>query len=424
MPNPSFKAFSFSYKNAPVAIREQVALGEDTTRRLLAKLPDLFGLQEVLILSTCNRTEVYYVSERDLTLPFIQLIGIEKGIPQPASLLDYTEVFLDEAAAVRHLFSVSMGLESQVIGDLQISHQVKNAYQWAADAQLAGPFLHRLMHTIFFTHKRVAQETHFRDGAASASYAAAELAAELGRAWISPRILVIGLGEMGRDVAKNLLNFKLTDVTLTNRTAAKAEALAQECGFSVLPFERLHAELSRFDIVISAMAVAQPFLTHSDLSHWEILSFKHLIDLSMPRSIAPDVEQRTGVLLYNIDQIQQRTHAVVERRKAAIPRVKAIIEESMQGFEEWAQEMLFSPTIQRLKNALEDIRKDELARFLKKASPAEAELLEAATRSMMQKVLKLPVLQLKAACKRGEAETLIDLLNDLFNLEGQSEKIN
>lgn len=417
MSNPSFKAISLSSHTAPVGVREKVALNEAETRRILAKIPDLFGLQDVLILSTCNRTEVYYTSERDLSLPLIQLIGIEKGVEQPSLFLDHAHILLDEEEAVRHLFRVAMGLESQVVGDIQISNQMKNAYQWAADANLTGPFLHRLMHTIFFTNKRVAQETHFRDGAASVSYAAAELASELAKTWIEPRILVVGLGEMGRDVAKNLMNFKFTDVTLANRTQAKAEALAAECELSVLPFDQVHDRLEEFDIVISALARPEPFFRKADLEDWNILSFKHFIDLSVPRSIEPEVEEVLGVLLYNIDEIQQRTEAVVEKRKAAIPRVEAIIEETLEDFASWAQEMQYSPTIQRLKTALEDIRKEEMARFLKKANEQEAKLLEEATSSMLQKILKMPVLQLKAACKRGEADTLVDVLNDLFNLE-------
>lgn len=422
MSSPRFKALSLSYQTAPVEIREKVSLSEPEIRRILAKVPDLFGIQDVLILSTCNRTEVYYASEKDLSLPFIQLIAIEKGLEQPSTFLDHAQCLLDQREAIEHLFAVAMGLESQVVGDIQISNQVKNAYQWAADANLAGPFLHRLMHTIFFTNKRVAQETNFRDGAASVSYAAAELAGELAKTWIDPRVLVIGLGEMGQNVAKNLLNFKFENVTLTNRTQEKAEDLARECGFKALPFEGIKAHLEEFDIIISAVSLPD-FIKKSAVEKWNIPSFKYLIDLSVPRSISPETEEVTGVLLYNIDEIQQRTDAVVAKRRASIPRVNQIIQEVLEDFESWAQEIQFSPTIQRLKDTLEEIRKEELSRYLKKVNESEAQLLEEVSRGMMQKILKLPVLQLKAACKRGEAETLVDVLNDLFNLEAQAEEV-
>ena len=127
--------------------------------------------------------------------------------------------------AVRHLFEVCVGLHSQVVGDMQIPNQVKQSYQWSADMDMAGPFLHRLMHTIFFTNKRVAQETPFRDGAASVSYAAVELIDELVGEHQNPNVLVIGLGEIGTDVCKNLEARKLTNITLCNRTQTKADDL-------------------------------------------------------------------------------------------------------------------------------------------------------------------------------------------------------
>src|SRR5690606_25690246 len=136
-------------------------------------------------------------------------------------------------AAVRHLFRVSLGLEALVVGDMQISNQVKRAYQWTADAQLAGPFMHRLMHTVFFTNKRVVQETPLRDGAASVSYAAAELIEELTRNIHHPNILVIGLGEIGTDLCKNLTKLETENVVICNRTLSTAEELAESCGFKV-----------------------------------------------------------------------------------------------------------------------------------------------------------------------------------------------
>ena len=171
----NFKALSLSYKSAPVDIRELVSMDDATTRALLIKLKEFFSVTDTLILSTCNRTEIYYAHELDLSLEIIKLLGVEKGLKDPVSLLEYFHVLHDDKESITHLFRVSMGLEAQVIGDMQISNQVKRAYQASADLEMAGPFLHRLMHTIFFTNKRVVQETAFRDGAASVSYAAVEL---------------------------------------------------------------------------------------------------------------------------------------------------------------------------------------------------------------------------------------------------------
>ena len=148
-----------------------------------------------------------------------------------------------------------------------------------------------------------------------------------------------------------------------------------------------------------------------------MLSHKYFVDLSVPRSIASAVEAVPGVLLYPLDAIQSKASVALERRLAAVPQVRAIIAESMAGLQDWSEEMEVSPTIQKLKNALEQLRQEEMLRFGKKMSPAEAILLDEITKSLMQKVLKQPVLQLKAACKRGEPGQLMELLNGLFDLE-------
>ena len=330
MPHP-FKAVSLSFKKAPLEIRELIALDEAACRRFLHTLHHDLGLTDLLVLSTCNRTEVYYSADFDHSSVIIDALGKLKNLPEARSYTPYFDTLTDADEAVHHLFEVAMGLDAQVVGDLQISNQVKQAYQWSADEDAAGPFLHRLLHTVFFTNKRVQQETSFRDGAASTSYAALELVEELTADVANPRVLVVGLGEIGADVCRHFGDSKLfQDVTICNRTRSKA------------------------------------------------------VDL------------------------------------AAVPHVRAIIAESIAGLNDWAKEMMVSPTIQKLKNALELIRQEEMDRFQKKMSPEEARRMDEVTKSLMQKILKQPVLQLKAACKRGEADQLIDVLTDLFDLENQA----
>src|SRR5690606_512080 len=185
-----FRALSLSYKNAPVEIREIISLDEKEVFSILTKLKEFFNVTDTLILSTCNRTEVYYAHGLDLSTEIIKLIGLEKGLDKMDSHLEYFKIFNDDRDAIQHLYRVSMGLEAQVIGDMQISNQVKRAYQASVDMEMAGPFLHRLMHSIFFTNKRIVQETAFRDGAASVSYAAVELIEELTSNTFQPRILL------------------------------------------------------------------------------------------------------------------------------------------------------------------------------------------------------------------------------------------
>jgi glutamyl-tRNA reductase len=419
-----FKAYIITHHSAPLEVREKVSLNEASTLRLLHFLKEYTDASDVLVLSTCNRTEVYYSSDKDLGEDILKLICIEKNLSDISSYKQYFINLLDTESTIRHLFRVSLGLEAQVVGDMQISNQVKRAYQQSADENMAGPYLHRLMHTIFFSSKRVVQETSFRDGAASVSYATVDLINDLTKEIIKPKVLVFGLGEIGEDVCKNLVNAPSAEVYITNRTMSKAENLAQECGFKTLEFSNWENHLSDFDVIISSVSAEKPLFTAELLQKIEILSYKFLFDLSVPRSIEPEVEHIPGVLLYNIDGIRSRTNEALEKRVAAIPAVEAIIEEAIAEFGDWSKEMIVSPTIQKLKNALEQIRLEEVAKYTKNLDEKQLKDLEKVTKGMMQKIIKLPVLQLKAACKRGDAENLIDVLTDLFDLEkvNQEEK--
>jgi glutamyl-tRNA reductase len=413
----NFKLLALTYKTAPLEVREQVSLNESASKQLLHFLRDY--ATDVLIVSTCNRTEIYYVSQQDLSGAIFKGLSVIKN---PEAGFEKHFAKFDSKAAVTHLFEVAIGLDAQVIGDLQVSGQVKNAYQWSADENMAGPFLHRLLHTIFFANKRVVQETAFRDGAASISYAAKELAEDLTAGIKNPKALVIGVGEIGQDVCLNLVDSNIREVTILNRTIDKAEKLAAKTGFNFKGIEFLEEEIQKADIIISSVSGNEPLIFPGLFSGKRIVSHKYFIDLSIPRSVDPSIEKLPGVIVYNLDDIQEKTNETVERRRAAVPGVQAIIADAITEFEDWSKEMVISPTIQKLKNALEQIRREELARFMKNAKPEEAEKLEEMSRSLMQKILKYPVLQLKAACKRGDAESLSDLLHDLFNLEKQPEK--
>ncbi len=410
----SFKALILTYKTAPVAIREQVSLNEAGAKRLLNFIREFSAATDALVVSTCNRTEIYYQAETDLSAEIFKGLKIIKGIEYG---FEKHFILLDGLKAVQHLFEVGIGLDAQIIGDLQISGQVKNAYRWSADENMAGPYLHRLMHTIFFANKRVVQETAFRDGAASISYATKEMAEDFTSTLKEPSILVIGVGEIGEDVCLNLVNSRIKNITVLNRTVEKAEKLATKCGFAFGGMESLKSEIAKADIIISSISVESPIINNDLLKDIKILSHKYFFDLSMPRSIEASVEEFPGAIVYNLDHIHEKTNKTLQKRKASIPQVRSIIDEAIIEFEDWSKEMVVSPTIQKLKHALEQIRKEELARFLKNTKPEEAEKLEEMSRSLMQKILKYPVLQLKAACKRGDTESLTEMLHELFNLE-------
>jgi glutamyl-tRNA reductase len=413
----NFRSIGISHQTTPIEVRESLAFSESDAGEFLNHLKDVHGFLDLVLLSTCNRTEIYYTSDEDHDKDIIAQLTFFKGVQKQ----DVSRYFFHKNGinAVNHLYRVSMGLDAKVLGDIQISHQVKRAYQLSADLGLAGPFLHRIMHSIFYANKRVVQETEFRDGAASVSYAATELVHQFIENFSRAKILLLGIGEIGRDVADNLRGIE-ADVTISNRTLSKAENLAHILGFQLEDFHKSIGKLDDFDVIICSTSGGQ--LIDPSLFHKKSFTQKLVIDLAVPRSVDPDLENQPGFLLYNIDQIEEKTSDVLKKRKKAVADVELIVSETIVDLTEWAKDMEVSPTIKKLKSALEKIRQEEVARFLKKADDREYELVDKVTKNIIQKVIKLPVLQLKAACKRGEAETLVDVLNDLFDLENESKK--
>lgn len=412
-----FQVISLTYHKAPLTIREKIALSEEEAKAFMLRVKEFFDISDLLLVSTCNRTEVYVNAAQPLAEELVKLLLVFKGISDIQEYLPYFEFYEEGDLPARHLFEVAAGLHSQVVGDMQVPNQIKRSYQASADLQLAGPYLHRLMHTIFYANKRVALETEFRDGAASVSYAAVDLALSLSH---QSKVLVVGVGEIGQDVCRNLANKEGVEILIVNRTKARAEEVAAETGGSVVDWEDIDTAMAEADVVISTITRSEPLFTKERVAKLGSLNkFKYFIDLSVPRSVDPQVEELSGVVLYDIDTIRARTDQALEKRLASIPAVRDIIDSSLEEFNDWSKEMIVSPTINKLKAALEQIRREELSRYMKGLSESELAIVDKVTSSMMQKIIKLPVLQLKAACKRGEAETLIDVLNDLFNLEAQ-----
>ena len=412
----NFKAISLSYKNAPLEIRELMSLDELLCKKMMLELKDLPVISDILALSTCNRTEIYYCSDIDYTKEIIFLLGAQKGIFSMDDYYVYFDSIYHHHQAIQHLFEVCIGLDSQVIGDAQISNQVKNAYQRSADLSMAGPFLHRLMHTIFATHKKVASTTSFREGVASVSYATVELVESLCTGLSDPKILIVGLGEIGMDVCRYMTKAAFSNITIVNRTLSKAEEFTKKSSVKILPFDQLWQAIGEADIVISSVRMPEPIITRKKVDQLQIHSHKYFIDISVPRSIEATIEENPGIIVYNIDQIQIKTTQALTKRREAIPTVKKIISESITEVENWSKEMEVSPLIHKFKETLEQIRKQELSRYVKTLNENESHTIQLITKSMVQKIIKLPVLQLKAARKRGESEHLIRVLNELFDI--------
>ena len=271
----SLKVVGLSHDSSPIAIRESVAFSENESRNFLDRMREILGAEEALILSTCNRTEIYYTSDFDLSNAILNLLKTEKGVDHGIDSYFWNK---EKLPALRHLFRVALGLEAKVLGDIQISNQVKKAYQCSADQHLSGPFFHRLMHTIFYANKRVVQETVFRDGAASVSYACVGLVQQFIQNFSDPKILVLGLGEIGRDVADNMEEMNAS-ITLSNRNALTTQTLAKRYGYEVLPFEELLKNIAKFDVIISSVQVPKPIIIKDHIPE-QLLSQKLFVDLA------------------------------------------------------------------------------------------------------------------------------------------------
>jgi glutamyl-tRNA reductase len=411
-----FKAISLSYQNASLEVRGQVSLNEGDVKKALIEMRDLMGISEALIVSTCNRTEIYYLSETSLVNEFVHLLAVQKGISSEA-LLPFFKIIDDGESATLHLFEVSTGLHSQVIGDSQISKQIKQSYQWSVDVNMAGIFLHRLMHTIFATNKRITHETIFRKGPVSTSSNVTELIKELSFSHANLSILILGLGDIGIDVCKNLVENGYENIVLCNRTRHKAHKLGQELNLSIVDFDKLPDMVQHTDIVVSCVQTDKPVITIDMMVGCQTTNDKYFIDLAVPRSIQEGIEEMSGVFLYNIDDLQIRRNVQIEQRLSAVPTVRKIIAESMADFMNWVQTLIILPQIRELKNTLERMRKEVLTCYAKEINGHENQIVEKITSSLVQKIVKTSVMNLKAACKHSETPKVIETLHDIFDLD-------
>ncbi|WP_109831018.1 glutamyl-tRNA reductase [Reichenbachiella versicolor] len=407
-----FRAISITHELAGVSIREKFSLSAIEVEGLYIKLSEVLSINESMILVTCNRAEIYYFHENDLNEALIKLWASFKAL----SAKDFRSSFYTyyDRDAIEHLYRVSIGLKSQILGDIQIFGQVKQAYQSSLDAGMAATLLNRLMHKVFFCHKAVNQETAFKSGAASVSYNAVNVLEKDDLAPLDAKILVVGAGQMGSDICRHLHKKGYSNIFITNRTMSKAEKLAEECDMSVIPFDMHRSMIDEFDVVYSTVTCESPVYYPS---HFEDTAVKAVIDVSSPRSVDPKVEQ-LEIALYNVDKLGKLIDHVMRRREEEIPKVEELIRESISEYMTWTEDLIFSDSVKRFKTTLEELRTQTMASMLKKMNEEEKGLVEEVTKRMLQKIVDLPVMSMKTACLRDqEPSELSETLNELFNIE-------
>ncbi|PWJ42871.1 glutamyl-tRNA reductase [Sediminitomix flava] len=406
--------FSISHQSASVELREKFSISKTETADFLRKLKEVLGIEEAIVLSTCNRTDIYYLHPIGMRSAILKFICAFKTAGESDVYKKY--VFSCQGDdALKYLFRLSIGLESQIFGDLQIYSQLKDAYQLATDADMVKSYLHRLMHSIFYTHKQILNQTSFQEGALSASYNTAKKINQLieSRSDKMVNVLVIGAGQMGKDLCDHLAKFGIENVAITNRTLEKAKAIADAYDFAIFPFDEHKDLIPHFDIIVSTIEQGSFLYQKSDFLNATTLA---VFDLGAPRTVSPEVAELCECF-YDIDQIAALTETTLAFRKNEVPKVEQLIDEAVEQFNLWLDESSFTPTVRQFKEALEELRKSTLSNYMKEMSTADYEVVEEVTSKVIQKIINIPVVQLKTACQRGNVEQLNQSLKELFMLD-------
>jgi glutamyl-tRNA reductase len=415
-----------SHRTAPVDLRERVDF-KGQVEAALGALASRGSTHEAVVLSTCNRAEVYAASSdvgatrADLVSFMSDFHGVDYANLAPHL---YDLVDLD---SVRHLFRVAAGLDSLVVGEPQILGQLKDAHALATGAHTAGPILNRLFHASFAAGKRVRTETGLGSGAVSVSFAAVALARKIFGDLKNRSVLVIGAGEMGKLAAQHMKSQGVQQVTIVSRTMAHAAQTAELIGgASAAPWEEMDAVLAASDIVISATGSGTTILTKH---HVETVMRPRrnrplfIIDIAMPRDVEPATGEIEQVFLYNIDDLQATVRENLARRASEVMRAEAIVTEEVGKFAAWLHSRGAIPTVVALRQKFEGIRRAELERldFKLSAVPPDARpdaraCVEEITRLIVEKLLLTPTEQLKGLGDRDTVTTYSEVLTRLFGL--------
>lgn len=410
-------ALGLNHLTAPVDLRERIAFGPEQARAAMAELVGQDGVHEAMILSTCNRTELYCVVEN----------GAE---PVPAAWLHRhhqigggkLDEFLyrhDEAAAVRHMFRVATGLDSMVLGEPQILGQVKDAYQLAREAQTLKAPMERLLQHTFAVAKRVRTDTRIGANPVSVAYTAVRLAEQRFADLSGACVLLIGAGETIELAARHLADAKVRRLIVANRTIETAQNLAHRCGGYAIGLADLPQHLAEADVVIASTASREPIVTRP-MVEAAIRARRRkpmfMVDIAVPRDIAADVAKVEDVYLYTIDDLRQVIDENRRSREAAAREAEAIIELQVERYMAWRRALDLGNPVQDLRRQAEAERDDVLARasalLARGKRPEEA--LAYLANTLTNKLLHAPSANLRAATLRGDTE-LIQAAARLFD---------
>ena len=409
---------TINQKTAPVAVRERFAFGADELPRALAGLPQELG--HGVILSTCNRTEVYVDARRERDLPERTLDFLTEAKGLTDGVFDERFHFYGEAEAVRHLFRVTAGIESQVLGEAEILGQVRSAFVAATDARSTNAYLARLFHSAIRVGRRARSETAIGRHGLSVSAAAVALARKTLGDLSTRCVLVISAGEAGKLTAHALQDCGVARMLVVSRRLERAKELAAELAGEAMPIDRLGEALGCSDIVITSSG-SPSFIIGQDMVS-EVMSHRDgcpllLIDIAVPRDVDPAVRGLDSVHLYDIDDLQSVAEANRRARQKESAAVEAIVQEEAVRFLDWSRSLAVVPTISALRRDAEKMRRAEVAKtlaHLPDLSDEEKRRIESLSEAIVKKILHRPISRLKA--KDGGQE-YVEAARELFGID-------
>ena len=421
-------AISINHKTASVDLREAVHLKEDEIRPFINFAKEN-QIKEGLILSTCNRTEIFGIpASSDTSHEKFQSLLLNFKPAQNITDQHFQKYVSRDA--IKHLFSVATGIDSLLIGDNQVFKQVKDSFQIAEETQFAGYIMHRIFDAAIRTGKRAISETSISEGAVTVSYAAVQLTEKIFSNLSKKSALVIGTGETGEIAAKHLSEKGIGSLSVTNRTQEKAEKLAEKLNAKVIPFTEFRDSIYKFDIIISATASPEILIKKDDIRNALKKRSNNsmiLMDIAVPRDIDPETKKIDYIFYHDLDSLNIIVEQNLAKRKSEIPKVEKIIEEELDNFWEWYNSLQAAPAIKDLRDFFEEIRNEEVEKNKNKFASEDQEKLDIVTKRIINKILHHPTIELRKAddsIGSGDSATKIGIIRDLFgiNPRKKSEK--
>lgn len=418
---------SINHHTAPVELREALFLSEDEVKNFINDAKGKI-FAEGLVISTCNRTEIYGIPIDSKISSFDVQNFLLKVKPTTKISPEHFQSFLSRES-VKHIFRVATGIDSLIIGDNQIFKQVKDSFQVAEDLKFAGYFMRKVFEAAIRVGKRAISETGISEGAVTVSYAAVQLIEKIFSSLNKKSALVIGAGETGEIAAKHLKDRGIGRLTITNRTYERAEKLAESLRANILPFSSFKDYLHEFDIVLSATSSDNLILNKKEItSAMKKRNYASIVlmDIAIPRDIDPSSKDIDYVFYNDIDSLNIIVEQNLAKRRDEIPKVEKIIEEELDNFFNWYGSLEVAPTIKNLRDYFENIRAEEVDKNKNKFSSDDQEKLEIITKRIINKLLHQPMVGLKKNSEAGntDAETAvkISVLRELFGIDKQKNQ--